>query len=167
MSYGEFFAVGRARVYEIFLVPPDILRQASTAEKYADAYNIIASRPFGRFIDEAKQGFGMDEFLNNTAVSFRDIAAETELFDLEQDKFAGHLKIRDKYGILDEIVSAADPFEFYRRIYDRRIRLAGEIRGEEVLLMVWIAIWWQARLVRMILSSRKAGAVIGDIDDAG
>jgi len=164
MSYGGYFAVGKARVFETYLMPPFLLRRAFEAEKYSDALNIIKSGSFGRLLNEKENDFGIGAFLKNLSSSFAEISQRPDVFVLNQSKFIRALKATGEKDILNALRGSKDPFEFYGFLYKERQKRLGMIDGGDVLLFVWLSLWWQTRLVRMILSSKKRGVKVKDVD---
>jgi len=168
MSYGGFFAVGEARVFETYLMPPSLLKRAFEAEKYSDALNIAKSGSFGRLLNEKESDFGMGEFLKKMSASFTEISQEPAAFTPDQTKFVDFLKasgLTHTGKILSVLRAGKGPFEFYEFLYEERRRRLGMIDGGDVLLFVWLSLWWQARLVRMILSSKKKGVKVKDVSE--
>ncbi|MFH1353035.1 MAG: hypothetical protein ABIH68_05615 [bacterium] len=166
MSYGGFFAVGEARVFETYLMPPFLLRRAFETEKYSDAMNIVKSGSFGRLLNEKESDFGLGGFLKKMAASFAEVSQEPNAFTLNQTKFVKFLKAcgNEPAGkILSVLRGSRDPFEFYGFLYEERRKRLGRIEGFDVLLFVWLSLWWQTRLVRMILSSKKKGVKVKDV----
>ncbi len=163
MSYGSCFAVGEARVFETYLMVPFLLRKSFEAERYSDALNIIMSGPFGRRLNEKEHDFGLEGFLKNMTAAFADISQRADVFVLDQSKFIRALKVVGEPEILNALRGSKDPFEFYDFLHEERHRRLGRIEGFDVLLFVWLSLWWQTRLVRMILSSKKRGVKVKDV----
>ncbi|MCD6413964.1 MAG: hypothetical protein J7L54_07455 [Elusimicrobia bacterium] len=152
MSYGEYFAVGRARVYENYLLPPAIMKRAFDFGDFSKAKDVFFGFPFGAFIDEKKDDFGLTDFLDEVNRSFGEISAG-RFCTASQRRLAAFLKERNLKDVLEAMENSDDPFEFYAFLWSRRLALRGEVEGEDVLFAVWMCLFYQIRLARMILKT--------------
>jgi len=152
---GNIFAVGKARVLETLLLSPHDLKAAFNAKDFHGAESVIKSRPFGRLLDDGKSGFGIEDYISGTAGLFSEISQSAGFFTAEPSKFLEFLEGNDRDDILRALADISAPLDFYEFIDTKRKTLMGKIEGEDVLEYIWLALWWQARIVRMILTAKK------------
>ena len=163
MSYGQYFAVGKARVFETLLMEPEDLSRAAAARGYGASSNIIMSRPFGRMLDEKAEDFGTEKIICELSGEFSRISGSGGFFVTDARSFPAFLATSGVTRILSALYEHKNPFDFYKFAYGERLRRRGDISGENVLRYVWLCLFWQARLVRMILTLKKMN-VPGDYE---
>jgi len=155
---GNVFAVGKARVLETLLLSPRDLKAAFNAKDFHAAEAVIKSRPFGRLIDDGKSDFGIEDYISATAGLFSEISQSRGFFTADSSRFLEFLEENNRDGILSALGAKPAPLSFYEFIDAKRKTLMGKIEGEDVLEYIWLALWWQARIVRMILTAKKQKA---------
>ena len=79
-------------------------------------------------------------------------------FTADTSVFLKFLEENGRSDILSALDERPEPLSFYEFLDDKRKTLMGKIEGEIVLEYIWMALWWQARIVRMILISKKQNA---------
>lgn len=155
---GAVFAVGKARVLETLLLSPQELRAAFNAEDFHGAEAVIKSRPFGRLLNDGKADFGIGEYIFENSGLFSEISESGDFFTADTSEFLKFLEENGRSDILSALDERPEPLSFYEFLDDKRKTLMGKIEGEIVLEYIWMALWWQARIVRMILISKKQNA---------
>ncbi len=155
---GAVYAVGKARVLETLLLSPQDLRAAFNAEDLHAAEAVIKSRPFGRLLNDGKKDFGIGEYIFVNSALFSGISESGDFFTADTSEFLKFLEANNRTGILRALKRYPAPLDFYAFLDGKRKTLMGKIEGEDVLEYIWMALWWQARIVRMILRSKKQKA---------
>jgi len=157
-SSGAVFAVGVARALETLLLSPQDLRAAFNAKDFHGAVAVIKSRPFGRLLDEAKKDFGIGEYVLAYSKLFSEISESGGFFTGDTSEFLKFLEENSRNEILSAMKTYTSPLDFYEFLDGKRKDRRGKIEGEDVLEYIWMALWWQMMLVRMIFISKKQNA---------
>ncbi|MBU2528634.1 hypothetical protein KKF70_04510 [bacterium] len=156
---GAVFAVGKARVLETLLLSPLELKAAFNAGDFHGAESVIKSRSFGRLIDNGKEDFGIGKYIAETSALFSEISQKSgDFFTSDESGFLRFLEENSRSEILSALDSYPAPLDFYGFLDDKRKSLMGRIEGDDVLEYIWLALWWQARIVRMILMAKNRDA---------
>ena len=155
---GAVFAVGKARVLETLLLSPQELKTAFGSGNFHGAESVIKSRPFGRLLDDAKEDFGIGAYILSMSAVFSEISQDGGFFTSDESEFLAFLEKNSRKDILAALESFPAPLDFYGFLDAKRKSLMGKIEGDDVLEYIWLAIWWQARIVRMLLMAKKREA---------